>query len=193
MNLGRCDSQAQPFPSRRPACSLLAGARERPSPPNTPWQPAGSGALQDSILHSSRCFFCSYFPVYTEGNDQKWHFQVVRQMVSQEAEEPAGESFTPGSPLALKVTRGGRHHSPATAVGASPQRGPGHPAWSVGDSWPQFPMPPAAWSCPPLPQLACHLPFPESFAWACPQSQNKVFNPLRARGPQNWPKSWPGG
>lgn len=139
MNLGRCDSQAQPFPSCRPACSLLAGACERPSPPNTPWQPAGSRALQDSILHSSRCFFCSYFPVYTEGNDQKWHFQVVRQMVSQEAEEPAGESFTPGSPLALKVARGGRHHSPATAVEASPGRGPGHPAWSVGDSWPQSP------------------------------------------------------
>lgn len=123
-------------------------------------------------------------------NNQKRHFQVARQMASQEAEEPAGTSSTSGSPAGPEGRPSRRApflaHSCWGLAWERPGGAWGAQARSAGDSWPQPPVPPAAWSSPPLPRMACHLTLPESFAWARPPSPNKAFNPSRARRQQSW-------
>lgn len=69
------------------------------APPTSLLQQIRLGSQQaQGILKIGRLtllsLFTSFPPIYTEGNNQKRHFQVVRQMASQEAEEPAGKSFT---------------------------------------------------------------------------------------------------
>ena len=59
--------------------------------------PQAQGFEGTGVFHISPPF-PSCLPSDSEGSEQKGDFQVVRQMARQEAGEPAGTSFTSGSP-----------------------------------------------------------------------------------------------
>lgn len=93
-----------------------------------------------------------------------------------------GEPFTPGSLAPLRRSpMANRHFLLWQLLRAHYERpGGGTQVWSAGDSWPQPSMPPAAWSSPDPLSLKRHLravASQESFAWPCPPSLNKAFDP----------------
>ena len=161
---------------------LFDDTPNQPSPPNTLWQPVGPGLLKDAVSCTVPTVYFRVVSPFTpkgtiwNGTSRPRDRWRVRRLRSRRAKlSPRGHW------PALRVRWSDRHPSPPTAVGPRLWEAWGCLAWSVGDSWPQPPVAPAAWSCLPLPQLACRLPLPDSLAWAWPRSQNKGFNSLRTR------------
>ena len=112
------------------------------------------------VLHSAHCLFRSCFPIYTEGNDQKWHFQATRQMASQEADK----AFTSGSLVSSAGPRGGRDLFPSHSCRTLPVRGLGVPGLVSGRQLATAPngtsclelsTPPSAGLSPSSPRIPC--------------------------------------
>lgn len=110
---------------------------------------------------------------------------------------PGRQTFHPGvtGPVP-RVARGWQALFPSDSCGGlAGERPGGAQAWSAGDSWPQPPMPPAAWSFGHRPELACHLPSRSSVLGPGHSHRTEHLTPqgqeAHRPGPWSWLHGWP--